>query len=123
MDFRQVALRRHGIPGAQVSGLDPLSETALNPLVRRQSITSTLCFRRHSRSRNLETAYNESTLPRSHWIVKKSGNPAQPLCFVGFPSSHPVSLCPLPPAARALKRLPSSARRGARITPFGRLSV
>src|ERR1700676_1392326 len=65
MNLRKVALRRHCVPRAQVPGLDPLSETALDSLVRWQPITSTLTFRTHSRSRNLQTAYNESVRSRS----------------------------------------------------------
>src|SRR5580693_6769398 len=71
MNLCQVALRRDSIPGTQVPGLDSLPEAALNSLVRRQPVTSTLTFSRHSRSRNLESAYNESPLSGSLEIVKK----------------------------------------------------
>src|SRR5580658_9979667 len=123
MNLCQVALRRDSIPGAQVPGLDSLPEAALNSLVRRQPVASTLTFSRHSRSRNLESAYNESPLSRSLEIVKKDGNSAQPVSFVGFPYPYPRTLCPFLPIAPVAERLPRSARQGACLAAPDRSAV
>jgi len=48
MNFGEVALGGHGVPGIQVSGIDALTDDALNSLVGRQAVA---VLRWHSLSR------------------------------------------------------------------------
>jgi hypothetical protein len=112
MNLRQVALRGDSVPCAQIAGLDPLPESTLNSLVRWQPVTSTLTFSRHSRSRNLKTAYNESLLSRSHELVQRR-KPCSTLVLRWISEPQSCEALPVSAPGAVPERLPGSAPQGA----------